>query len=157
MHDDALPADQPPPADQPVNTLATVGRRVAARLLDGVVLLPVWTLLLVAFGVDSSDGVLDIPRGAFNLFWLVAVAYEIGMVALRGQTVGKRWLGIKVVDATTGAVPNLDQSARRAAPTLIQIIPVIGAFAIVLYLPLLWRPRRQGLHDRLAATVVVKV
>jgi len=157
VHDDALPADQPPPADQPVNTLATVGRRVAARLLDGVVLLPVWTLLLVAFGVDSSDGVLDIPRGAFNLFWLVAVAYEIGMVALRGQTVGKRWLGIKVVDATTGAVPNLDQSARRAAPTLIQIIPVIGAFAIVLYLPLLWRPRRQGLHDRLAATVVVKV
>lgn len=157
MHDDALPADQPPPAEQPVNTLATVGRRVAARLLDGVVLLPVWTVLLLAFGVGSSDGVLDIPRGAFNLFWLVAVAYEIGMVALRGQTVGKRWLGIKVVDATTGAVPNLDQAARRAAPTLIQIIPFIGAFAVALYLPLLWRPRRQGLHDRLAATVVVKV
>jgi uncharacterized RDD family membrane protein YckC len=54
-------------------------------------------------------------------------------------------------------VPDLDQSARRSAPTLIQIIPVLGAFALVLYLPLLWRPRRQGLHDRLAATVVVRV
>jgi uncharacterized RDD family membrane protein YckC len=149
--------DDAPLADQPVNTLASVGRRIAARLLDGVVLLPVWMVLLLAFGVDSSDGVLDVPRSAFNLFWLVAVAYEIGLIALRGQTVGKRWLGIKVVDATTGAVPDLDQSARRSAPTLIQIIPVLGAFAPVLYLPLLWRPRRQGLHDRLAATVVVRV
>jgi uncharacterized RDD family membrane protein YckC len=144
-------------SDPAVNTLASVGRRIGARFLDGVVLLPVWVALLAVFGTDFSGGLSDIPQGALSCFWLVAVAYEIGMIARGGQTVGKRWLGIKVVDATTGAVPNLDQAGRRAAPTLIQIIPVVGAFAIALYLPLLWRPRRQGLHDRLAATVVVKV
>jgi uncharacterized RDD family membrane protein YckC len=88
---------------------------------------------------------------------VVLVAYHVGFVARTGQTVGKRWLGIKIVDATTGAVPNLDQAGRRAAPILIQIIPVVGSLSPFLYVPALWRPRRQGLHDRLAATIVVNV
>ena len=159
--DDDLPAYPPPtgtPVSDPgVNTLASVGRRLGARFLDGVVLLPVWVALLAAFGTDFSGGLADIPQGALSCFWLVAVAYEIGMIARGGQTVGKRWLGIKVVDAVTGAVPNLDQAGRRAAPVLVQIIPVIGALGPLLYAPALWRPRRQGLHDRLAATVVVNV
>lgn len=138
-------------------TLAGIGRRLAARMLDGLVLLPVWLLLVVAFGGTDTSRPFDVPDGALRVFWVVAVAYEIGLIALSGQTVGKRWMGIRVADAITGAVPNLDQAARRAAPTLIQIVPVIGTFAGLAYLPALWRPRRQGLHDALAATVVVRV
>jgi uncharacterized RDD family membrane protein YckC len=72
-----------------------------------------------------------------------------------GQTIGKRALGIRVADATTGAVPDLDQAVRRCVPTLLQQVPFISALAWVLYLPALWDPRRQGLHDRFAGTVVV--
>jgi uncharacterized RDD family membrane protein YckC len=139
------------------DTLATIGRRLAARLLDGLVLSPILLVLLAIFGTGPSGATLQLPDAVYRIYWVVAVAYEIGMIALRGQTVGKRWMGIAVVDATTGAVPNLDQSARRAAPVLIQIIPFIGIFGVVFWLTALWRPRRQGLHDSLAATVVVRL
>ena len=140
----------------PTNPLATIGRRLAARFLDGVVLLPALLLLVPAFGGSVSDGLVEIPDGAYRCFWLVAIAYEIGMIARHGQTVGKRWMGIRVADATTGAVPDLDQSARRAVVNLLGIVPVVGTLALLLYLPALWQPRRQGLHDQLAATVVLR-
>jgi uncharacterized RDD family membrane protein YckC len=142
---------------QPTDTLAPLGRRLAAWLLDSVVLSPVIMLITVLFGGDLSRGLDDIPQAALSVFWLVLVAYTIGLVARSGQTIGKRWMRIRVADAVTGAVPNLDQSARRAVPVLIQVIPVVGALSIFLYLPALWRPRRQGLHDKLAGTVVVSV
>jgi uncharacterized RDD family membrane protein YckC len=157
VHDDDLPPTTPVPEQVPVNTLASIGRRLAARLLDGVVLLPVWILLLSAFGADLDGGIADVPEAAVRCLWLVAVAYEIVLVARTGQTLGKRWMRIKVVDGTTGANPDWDQAGRRAAPALLQIVPLVGAFAGLLYLPALWRPRRQGLHDRLANTVVVNV
>ena len=140
-----------------VNTLATIGRRFAAWLLDGLVLTPVMALLLALAGWDPGTGMDGVPQLSLSVFWVVLVAYHVGLVARTGQTIGKRWMRIKVVDAITGAVPNLDQAGRRAAPVLVQIIPVLGALGPVLYVPALWRPRRQGLHDRLAATVVVNV
>jgi uncharacterized RDD family membrane protein YckC len=141
----------------PTDTLAPIGRRLAAWLLDSIVLSPLIMLITLLFGGDLSKGLGDIPQGALSVFWLVLVAYTIGLVARSGQTLGKRMMRIRVADAVTGAVPNLDQSARRAAPVLIQVVPVLGALSVFLYLPALWRPRRQGLHDRLAATVVVNV
>jgi uncharacterized RDD family membrane protein YckC len=143
--------------EPPTTTLASVGRRFAARLLDGVVLLPIWLVLVLSFGGSpASDGAFQIPDTALRVFWVVGAAYEIGLIALTGQTLGKRWMGIRVVDATTGAVPNLDQAGRRAAPTLLGIVPFLGTLAPLLYVPALWQPRRQGLHDSLAATVVVR-
>ena len=72
-----------------------------------------------------------------------------------GQTLGKRVLGLRVADATTGAVPDLDQALRRSVPTLLQQVPVVSAVAWLLYAPVLWSPRRQGYHDRFAGTVVL--
>jgi uncharacterized RDD family membrane protein YckC len=143
--------------EPPTTTLASVGRRFAARLLDGVVLLPIWLVLVLSFGGSpASDGAFQIPDTALRVFWVVGTAYEIGLIALSGQTLGKRWMGIRVVDATTGAVPNLDQAGRRAAPSLLGIVPFLGTLAPLLYLPAIWQPRRQGLHDSLASTVVVR-
>ena len=138
-------------------TLAGVGRRIAARLLDGLVLMPVMIALVQVFGGYQENQPLGMPEGAVRAYWVVLVAYEVLLINRRGQTVGKQLLGIRVVDATTGAVPNLDQAGRRAAPTLVQIVPVLGIIGVALYLPLLWNPRRQGFHDQLASTVVVRI
>jgi uncharacterized RDD family membrane protein YckC len=144
--------------EPPVTTLAPLGRRLAARLLDGLVLTPILVLLVgLTGGFPEGGRSFAMPDTAFRLYWLVVVAYEVGLIALSGQTLGKRWLGIRVVDATTGAVPNLDQAGRRAAPSLLGIVPFLGTLAPLLYLPALWQPRRQGFHDSLAATVVVRV
>jgi uncharacterized RDD family membrane protein YckC len=137
-------------------TLAPLGRRFAARLIDGLLLVVVGFVLVVAFGdVRMSGGTYDVPGWAQWAMWLLAVTYEIVLVVSSGQTIGKRALGIRVADATTGAVPNLDQAVRRCVPTLLQQVPIISALAWVLYAPVLWNGRRQGMHDRLAGTVVV--
>jgi uncharacterized RDD family membrane protein YckC len=144
--------------DRPATTLASPWRRLAARLVDGALLVLVTVLPLLLFAdVHVDQGAFDLPGWLQWSTWLAAAAYEVLLTALTGQTVGKRLLGIKVVDATTGAVPDLDQSVRRAVPVLLQRVPIIGGFAGLLYLPVVWRPRRQGFHDTLAGTVVVDV
>jgi uncharacterized RDD family membrane protein YckC len=154
VHDDDLPTYPPPPGPA-VAALAPLGRRFAAWLLDGLVLTPVMALLLVWSGFDPDTGIDGVSQATLSVFWLVLVAYQVGFIARSGQTIGKRLLRLRVVDATTGAVPDLDQAGRRAAPFLVQIVPVVGAFGYLLYVPALWHPRRQGLHDRLAHTIVV--
>lgn len=142
----------------PATTLATIGRRIVARLLDGVVVALATVVPMVAFShVRLEDGIAQMPGWMLWSTWLVSLVYEVLATALAGQTIGKRLVGIRVADATTGAVPTLEQSMRRAAPVLLQQAPWVGWLAGVLYLPALWQPRRQGLHDVLASTVVVTV
>ena len=49
----------------------------------------------------------------------LAGAYHISLSANRGQTLGQMVLGIRVVDATTAAVPTLKQSAVRWAVAMV--------------------------------------
>lgn len=148
---DALP---PPPALRP---LASLGSRLAARLLDGllVVLVSVVPILLMA-DIDIDEGVFDIPSWLTWSTWLAGVAYEVLAVALTGKTLGKHLLGIRVVDEETAGLPDLGQATRRASPTLLGAVPVLGGLSFLLYLPVLWNPRRKGLHDAIAETVVVR-
>ena len=144
---------------EPITTrLAPIRRRFAARLLDGLLIVIVGFVLVVAFGgIHLDNGTYDIPGWAQWAMWLLAVSYEVVLTASTGQTLGKRVLGLRVADATTGAVPDLDQSLRRSVPTLLQQVPIISAVAWLLYAPVLWSPRRQGYHDRFAGTVVLDV
>jgi uncharacterized RDD family membrane protein YckC len=145
-------------SDRPPTTLASIGRRIVGRLLDGVIIVVATVVpLLMFFDIKVQDGVPQIPGWMQWSTWAVALLYEIVATAIAGQTIGKRVMGIRVVDATTGAVPTLEQSMRRALPVFLQRVPVIGGFAGLLYLPALWRPRRQGIPDVFASTVVVTV
>lgn len=147
-------ADVPPPALRP---LAGLGRRVAARLLDGllVVLVSAVPILLTA-DIDIDEGVFDTPSWLTWSMWLAGVAYEVLAVALTGKTLGKYLLGIRVVDENSAGLPDLGQAARRATPTLLGALPFLGSLSFLLYLPALWNPRRKGLHDAIAGTVVVR-
>lgn len=124
-------------------------RRLAARVVDNLLFAP---MVLLRFVVDDVSFLL---LGA-----LVRAAYEVTFVARDGQTLGKRWLGLRVVDRDTGAVPTLNQAALRyAVPetvTLLQLTapglsPLLG---LVIYLPILKGPLHRGLHDHAAGTVV---
>lgn len=144
--------------DLPATALAPISRRVAARVVDSLIVAAVALWPLLAFSdIDLDEGVFATPGWVTILGWAVGVAYEVGLVVRTGQTVGKRALGIRVADAVTGGVPNLDQAGRRALPALLSIVPVLGVLAPLLWVPALWHPRRQGLHDALAGTIVVGV
>lgn len=144
------------PENAPVVTLASIARRLGARMIDGLILSVGASAVLAVTGTDlfrsfSGDG----PAWPVYLFVLVSVVYEIWLVSLTGQTIGKRLLSIQVVDADTADVPTLDQAGRRVAPTIIQLVPVVGFLGVLMYARAVWDPRRQGFHDRLAGTVVV--
>ena len=134
--------------------LASIVRRIVSNIIDGTLLMAVALLLAALLGDLSVDSMRD-SSGLQLSAWLLGVVYQVVLIAQTGQTIGKRLMSIQAVDATTGAVPTLAQAVRRAIPQLLAPIPFLGFLAGMLPLPALWHPRRQGLHDRFANTIVV--
>ena len=148
------------PASGP-NSLGSIGRRLAGRLIDGFIIgIPGSLALAPHFDPDDAVSPYDGPAWLYYLVVLVVPAiYEIAFVAWRGQTIGKLAMGLRVARVDDGAVPNLYQAAVRAllpiAVANIPLQPISSLAAIGIYLAALMSPLRQGLHDRAAGTVVV--
>lgn len=141
--------------------LAGMGSRLGARIIDWILLAvaSVIVLFILFGGLGSSE------RGFFAALFLsllvittIVLLYEVTMIAILGQTLGKKWAGAKVVRADNGEVPGWGKSfVRWLLPGLVNIIPVIGNIAFLLvYLSPVFSKTRQGWHDMAAATVVVK-
>ncbi|MDT0613031.1 RDD family protein [Streptomyces lancefieldiae] len=142
--------------------LADSGRRTLARIIDMILVGIVVWLLSWAFNVQEYDVDGDqVEAGkSFGQSLIAAVlyiAYDTYMTASRGQTLGKKWLGLRVANLDDGATPSVQTSLVRA---LVLWIPFAFCCACV------WtviaggwsffdRPYKQGLHDKAAKTVVV--
>ena len=149
MDPTALPTD--------LDWRAGMGTRLGARLLDGLVV-GVPTVLLILAVVDLDADEPQLPLWALAATMLVGALYEISLVALSGQTVGKRVLHIQVVDVATGTPPRLGGATiRYLVPAVPSLVPGVGGLiSLLVYLSALWSPSRQGWHDRAAGTVVVR-
>ena len=135
----------------------TFGQRILAAMVD-----------LLAFLVLSFL-LLQVPLGlgAQRLLWTsVNALYLILATALTGQTLGKRLLGIRVVDVATGELPGLRASVIRwaviAVPLLVGwVSPAVasytGWFSFAAYVPILKAPQHRGVHDLVAGTIVTRV
>lgn len=148
--------------------LASPGKRLGARLIDWVILC-VGALIISALGFGGSavlgssgtDAGMGAAIGAlFGTMLMVlflAIAYEVTLTAIRGQTVGKMAVGIRVARADNGDVPGWGKSIIRwALPNLMCLIPIIGwVGGLLTYISLTWDDRRQGWHDKAGATVVI--
>ena len=134
--------------------LAGAGARLGARLLDGLIMIvaamiwfvPAWILS----GVGSDAAVVVIWLG---LLVGGGIAYEVGLIATKGQTLGKQAVGIKVVRVDNGQAPGSGPSLKRwGLPALFGLLGV----SLLCYLSLLWGDNRQGWHDKVAGTYVIK-
>jgi uncharacterized RDD family membrane protein YckC len=67
-------------------------------------------------------------------------------------TPGKLMLRLRIVDAGTGGEPGLRQWCLRYVGYILSTLPLLLGFLWVA-----WDPRRQGWHDKLAGTVVIRV
>lgn len=139
--------------------LASPWRRIGARLIDLVILIGVSTLVEALVDDDISA---TPSATAAILSLMVTVAYEVGMIAALGATVGKLVAGVRVVDPTGTYPPGSVTAIRRWAPNLLVLIPVLGiALALATMLAsLLWiftDDRRRSIFDRVAPTFVVTV
>lgn len=155
--------------DSRVVELASPGARLGARVIDFIIL-AIGLAVLIPLGIGGSMAIVgggtDAAAGLgvaslFGTVLLVAVlgvVYEVVLVALRGQTVGKMATNTKVIRADTGDLPGWSKSIGRwAIPYLAGLVPLIGWLVTLLtYLSLTWDDRRQGWHDKAAGTVVVK-
>lgn len=145
------------PAPAGTQDYATWGSRVAASLLDGLALgIPV---VIVTKIIDS---ILFVPISAittdkalitfvFNLLDCVIMGLVIAhFVSKTGQTPGKKWMHIKIVDNTTKLPPVYKRAFLRAT---------VGVLLDVFVFGVLWPlfdGQKQTPHDKFANTVVIK-
>ncbi len=141
----------------PIEGLAHPLRRLLARFLDMLIVILLGLIVLPFFDV-SADNADSLRRGpAFFALLITWGVYEVGLTAWRGMTIGKMAARIRVVDASSRRPPSLLVSAIRwMVPAAAGLIPYLGIIGwVVVYMWLLGDRRRQGLHDKVAGTLVV--
>ena len=154
---------QPKPAPT-VMALASVGKRLLAILIDGIVI-AIPTLMLV--GVTGISGNLEsaliagdetLIADAFSrlqseiqvLVFLISAVYNVlFMVYFNGQTLGKIMLGLRVVKKNGRRISWLDAILRNVLGYTVSGIFLLG------YIWALFDREKQAWHDKMAGTVVV--
>jgi len=104
-------------------------------------------LVAVGAGTDSST-LIAIGYLVWILLFGVYEIYFHGSAS--GQTVGKRAVGIRVIDFATGGPIGYGRSALRWVGRLIS-----GMFCYLGFLWMLWDKEKQTWHDKMANDVVV--
>lgn len=125
------------------------GVRFLAALIDVIVIMVVSFILglVLALALGKNGETL----GSL-LSIVINIGYFVFYQAINGQTLGKKAMKIKVVDLSGNKPTIMTFFLREIIGKLISaIILLIG------YLMILWDAKKQGLHDKIAGTVVVKV
>ncbi|MFG1920601.1 RDD family protein [Cryptosporangium sp. NPDC048952] len=175
-----------PAPSAPPRPLASSVNRWVARILDGLILfVPVALFFIVLFGIPlflslaSSEGNGASEGGVLLWMFVAFVGYVLAIAATLaltywyavkyqvrhgGQTLGKRWRGIRVV-GLDGAGMTAPQARRRWLASdgvaVLGSIPFLGAligiYVLLDNLWLLWdKPNKQCAHDKYAKTIVVE-
>jgi uncharacterized RDD family membrane protein YckC len=138
--------------------LAPLGRRAIGLFIDQMVAAVPMILLFLALGYQFDEMIVDTPGFWFNLgFVAIGLLHETIGVARFGRTVGKWITGTRVVDAATLAGVSLSSALIRSlVPAAFGVVPGIGMLlGMGVYLWAFFDPRRQGIHDKAAGTLVV--
>jgi uncharacterized RDD family membrane protein YckC len=139
---------QPQPAvdtqwrpEGPSGPRASFGRRLGAFLLDSLIIgIPIGILAAIV---------------RTDVFWILYLAVIFLYFAYfegspSGQTIGKRILGIRVIDFGQGGSLGFGRAALRTVGRFVsQLLCYLG------YLWMLWDREKQTWHDKIATSVVV--
>lgn len=121
-------------------------------LSAGVILL--LTLIAVFIAITGRDSLLHNPLATSLFTWLIilmSMTYFVLMESgTQGNTLGKRWINIKVLDVEGNKLTPIRALARLIARLLSYLIFFIG------FLIQPFTPRKQALHDLLASTIVIQ-
>ncbi|GEM_PF-708132 len=137
---------------------ASFGSRFAAVLIDQLLLLFLLAVFLLAAGVTEAVVAAPIQENGSASAWIVfgvvialGWAYEISLVALKSRTIGKQIMGVKVCN-TQGKTPlGWKTSIIRRFSRIVSAAPLLAGYFWILV-----DKNKQGWHDKLAGTFVVK-
>ena len=142
-----------PREGEPVAAVAYAGfgRRLAAWIIDTVILGIVSIIVsVIIVGGDADDASTGAQVAANTVAFAINWAYFAGMESSSKQaSLGKMALGIVVTDVDGQRITFMRATGRYFAKILSGLLLLIG------YLMVLWTARKQGLHDKLAVTLVV--
>lgn len=142
---------------------ASFGKRLVAYIIDGFIVglitgIPGGCLGGVVGAMGSQQDTSTMPMLLMMLVFVVvflsliaAVLYYAMMWSRTGQTLGKKWLGIKVVTAD-GVPPSFWRAVGRAVIGY----PVSSFLFDLGFLWMLWDDQSQCWHDKLFGTYVVE-
>ncbi len=157
------------PDDQVDFDLATLGARLAARVVDTLIGVAVFfTLFAILVGMGdieiiNGEEASYTDRAAYVLQWIPVVIwglYEVPLLTSRGQTLGKMVTKIKVIASEGDGPPRRNPALARwailaAPPMLLPNFGLLISLGVGMWFA--FDSRRQGLHDKAARTFVVKV
>ena len=129
--------------------------RFAAFFIDSIIVMVIISIVFgtVLTGVDLSQPEATAVGGAVQIVFTVLVAAAVILFwRYRGATPGKMVISARVVDADTGGPPSTGRLIARYFGYFISTLPFGLGF-----LWIAWDARKQGWHDKLAGTVVVRV
>jgi len=127
--------------------------RVGATIIDTVLVVVIcFPLLTLIYGKEywSSTQLVQGPADLLLNWVLPAVAVVLFWI-YRQATPGKIAIGARIVDARTGGRPSTGQLIGRYFAYYVSILPLMLGFIWVAF-----DARKQGWHDKLANTVVVR-
>jgi uncharacterized RDD family membrane protein YckC len=136
--------------------------RLFAVWLDGLLYIAVIFPGIIICGSDEVIAVFDGSIEIEPLLWvgvplLGALAYQWRLLTLTGQTLGKKWLGLRVVRVDGSRASFVQVVLLRV--WLLQVltyIPLVGNFIAFLDAIMIFGAERRCLHDRIAGTIVVR-
>ncbi|TDC71604.1 RDD family protein [Actinomadura sp. GC306] len=170
------------PEDMLAGRWARLGAAILDSLLLAVVTVPVmlfsvrWDKLLEAAEAGEAVSLSDpfefynvpVLLAGYAITFVVGFAYYTVLHARWGQTIGKKALGIRVVNAADLSAVSWGQAiGRQAFVSSVSIATTAANFflaggAVLAMLGaldpawILWDKRRQAVHDKVAKTLVVK-
>jgi uncharacterized RDD family membrane protein YckC len=128
--------------------------RFLALLIDGIALGILTTVISPLFGpsvTTTPTGQMEFNAAANAFSTLLGLVYFIGFWTWRGQTVGMMPFKLQVVRAEDGAKIDWVRGLLRYVGLIISVIP--------LFVGLIWAAfdsRKQGWHDKIAGTLVIR-
>jgi uncharacterized RDD family membrane protein YckC len=127
--------------------------RVGATIIDSLLLcLITFPLLSLIYGSSywTTDKLIHGPAD-FLISWVFPAVIVVWFWVKSGQTPGKMAIGARVVDAATGENLKTDKAIVRY---LSYFLSLLGLFLGYIWVG--FDPRKQGWHDHIAGTVVIR-
>lgn len=129
--------------------------RVGATIIDWIIILMVTVPLTVTFYgweyFTNDEGSFLAGPADFLISWVLPFVAVVLFWVHKQATPGKMAVSARVVDARTGNPMSVGQAIGRYVAYFVSTIP--------LFLGIIWvafDPKKQGWHDKLAGTVVVR-
>lgn len=156
------------PSMAPARELASLGQRLGAAVLDGLVAMVVigvpYAVAMYSMGMAENKHQEGLSGGATVGFavagigFLALVIYNLVLLSTKGQTLGKKWMGISIVTHPDCQKAGFVKAVllRGFVNGIIGAIPLLGMLYSITDICFIFREDRRCIHDLIAGTQVIK-